>query len=173
MAPLPPSSTPRFKLLYTNLGIQHSLQIRSHESPATVGAMYDALFDAVGGAIADTTFDSVEFAADGSDIFNPVVTGVEGNTYGISGHPLSDAATFWSVVGRTTGARRVRLYIYGMGGMGVDYRYSAGENPTADGVITVVSGFGSDIVGIDDVAPVFKNYVNAGVNAHLQRALRS
>lgn len=172
MAPLPPSSTARFKVLYTQLGVQHDLQVRSTQSPATVGVMVDDLFSALTSAIATTTIDEVQFAPSGSDIFNAVTTGIEGNTYGIGGHPASDAATFWSLIGRTPGGRRVRLYFYGMGGMGGDYRYVAGENATATALVAVVNAFGGDIIGIDGLTPVWKSYVNAGVNAHLQRSLR-
>lgn len=100
------------------------------------------------------------------------MTGIEGNVYGIGGHVASDAATFWSLVGRTSGGRRVRLYFYGMGGMGGDYRYNAGEVAQADNLVATAAAAGSDILGIDGNTPVFKTYVNAGVNAHLQRALR-
>jgi len=172
MAPLPPNSTPRFKCLYSNLSRQHDLQLRSSESPASIGTLIDAIFTAVTGAIAATTIDVVEFAPSGSDIFNPVTTGIEGNTYGISGHPNSDAATFWSVVGRTAGARRVRYYVFGMGGMGGDYRYVSGESGIADNFLAAFTLNAGDLQGIDGAVPVFKNYVNAGVNVHLQKALR-
>jgi hypothetical protein len=172
MAPLAPSNTPRFKALYTQLGVQHELQIRSSASPAVVGTMYDGLFTVLTGAIASLSIDEVQFAPTGSDIFNPVTTGIEGNTYGIGGHPASDAATFWSLIGRTPGGRRVRLFFYGMGGMGADYRYAAGENATADSLVATVQAFGADVEGIDGLTPTWKTYVNAGVNAHLQRSLR-
>lgn len=173
MAPLPPNSTPRFKVLYTQLGVQHELQIRSEESPSVIGTIVTSLFSALTGAIASLSIDEVQFAADGSDIFNAVTSGIEGDTFGIGGHPASDAATFWSVIGRTSGGRRVRLYFFGMGGMGADYRYSAGENATSDALLDALADWPTEIIGIDGLSPVWKSYVNAGVNAHLQRALRS
>jgi len=172
MAPLPPSNTPRFKVLYTQLSVQHELQIRSHESPSVIGTIVNALFFTLDSAIAELSIDEVQFAADGSDIFNAVTSGIEGNTYGISGHPASDAATFWSLIGRSSGGRRVRLFFYGMGGMGGDYRYAAGENATADALVAAINDWPTEVVAIDDVPPVWKTYVNAGVNAHLQRSLR-
>jgi hypothetical protein len=172
MPALPPNSTARYKVFYTNLGHQHTLQLRSDESPSSIGTLVDALFTTITGSIATTTIDVVEWAPTGSDIFNPVTSGIEGNIYGIGGHPASDVATFWSLVGRTPGARRVRVYFFGMGGMGGDYRYNSGENAAADNLQATMAAAGSDVLGIDGGTPIWKNYVNAGVNVHLQRALR-
>lgn len=172
MAPLLPSNTARFKCLYTQLGVQHDVQIRSAASPAVVGTMFDALFTVLTAAIASLSIDEVQFAPSGSNIFNPVTTGIEGNTYGIGGHPLSDAATFWGLVGRTSGGRRVRLFFFGMGGMGVDYRYAAGENATADSLYSTAQAFGTDLIAIDGLVPTIKSYVNAGVNRLWVKNLR-
>ncbi len=172
MAPLSPDNTARFKVFYTNLSHQHTLQIRSAGSPSAIGTLVDDIFTAVTGAIAASVIDGVDWAPSGSDIFNPVTTGIEGNTYGISGHPASDVATFWSWVGRTSGARRVRVYLFGVGGMGGDYRYGASESATLDDVHDILVAAGSLVLGIDGLTPVWKNYANAGVNARWQRALR-
>jgi hypothetical protein len=57
--------------------------------------------------------DEVQFAASGSNIFNPVVTGIEGNSYGSGGVSAPNAAFFLSFVGRTSGGRRARLFVFG------------------------------------------------------------
>jgi hypothetical protein len=164
MAALAPSATPRFKCLYTQLSHQHEAQIRSTQSPSVVGVVFDALFSVLTGAVASLTIDEVQFAPSGSDIFNPVTTGIEGNTYGISGHPASDVATYWGLVGRTAGGKRCRFYIFGMGGMGVDYRYGPGENTAADSFYSTMQSQGTKVIAIDGLVPVWKSYVNAGVN---------
>lgn len=164
MTALAPSNTVRFKCFYTNLSHQHVLQIRSTNTPGVVGGIIDDIFTALTGSIASTTIDSVESAPVGSDIFNPVVSGIEGNTYGISGHPASDAATFWSWVGRTAGGRRIRLFVFGMGGMGTDYRYNPGEDSHVDNVVAALNTAAGNIIAIDGLQPVWKSYANAGVN---------
>jgi len=172
MTALAPSSTARYKFFYTNLSHQHTMQIRSAAAAAVVGAIFDNLLTQVTGAIASTTLDYVEYAPIGSDIFNPTVTGFEGNTYGISGHPASDVATFWSWVGRTTGGKRVRIFLFGMGGMGGDYRYVNGELASADNAQASLVAASPDLIAIDGLVPVWHAYTNAGVNRLWQKNLR-
>lgn len=172
MAPLPPSNTPRFNVFYTNCGLQHSMQIRSHLSPSGVGTLVDGFFDILTGSLPATSIDEVQFAADGSDIFNAVTTGIEGNTYGGPAGTPAEGATFWSWIGRSSDGRRLRLYLFGVGGMGQDYRYQPGESATLSSARDYLVAAGSDIVTIGDLVPVWKSYINAGVNAHLQRAIR-
>jgi hypothetical protein len=172
MAPLLPSNTARFRIFYTQLSHQHSFQMRSEQSPSAIGTLVDAFLTELTGSVASLSIDTVTWAPEGSDIFNPVTTGIESNTYGISGHPASDVATFWGWVGRTAGARRVRIYVFGVGGMGADYRYSASESAALDAARDVLADAGSDLMAIDGLTPVWKNYTNAGVNARWQKTLR-
>src|SRR5215207_569859 len=172
MAPLPPNSTPRFRVKYTNVAHQHTMEIRSHESPSIVGDLVNDLFTEMSPLLFPTVIDSLEFAADNSNIFNPVTAGVVGNTYG-SGSPfVQNAAWFISYIGRTSGGRRVRLYFFGVSQLGVDYRFPAAENADVDATRAVLGAAGGEIVGIDDLVPVWKSYANAGVNAYWQRNLR-
>jgi hypothetical protein len=172
MAPLPPSNTPRFKVFYTNCGRQHTMQFRSHLSPAALGTLVDGFFDTVTASVTATSIDEVQFAADGSDIFNAVTTGIEGNTYGTGAGSPAEGATFWSWIGRSSDGRRLRLYLFGTVGMAQDYRWMAGEAAVLDAARDYLAAAGDDIVTIGDLAPVWKTYINAGVNAHLQQVIR-
>lgn len=173
MAPLSPDNTPRFEVFYTNVSMQHSMQFRSHLSPSALGTLVGGFFTTLIPVLPATVIDTVTWAPAGSSIFNPVTTGIEGNTYGSgAGTPDSNAATFWSWIGRTSGGRRVRLYVFGTGGMGNDYRYGAGEQTQLTAARNYLAGLGTDLRGIDDLAPVWKTYINAGVNRHIAESMR-
>lgn len=174
MAALPPSNTARFKVFYTNQDVQHSIVVRSTPvSPATFGAQFDLFFDAINPLLPDTAIDSVEFAAQGSNIFNAVTTGIESNTYGsgITVEPL--AANFISFIGRTAGGKRVRLFVFGINAdTALNYRYTAGEIAAVDAAVALLPTMVGSFIGIDGLVPVWKTYANTGVNSHWQKALR-
>lgn len=172
MAPVDPSNTPRFKFNYTVNGIGHDFQIRSHSSPGAIGTLVGAFLTALDDAIFGMVIDTVEFAADGSNIFLPVVTGIEGNTYGSGEAPILAAPYFYGFVGRTAAGKRWTLKIFAAGQLGGNYRYSPGELAELDNAVDALQAFGAALVGIDDAQVTVYSYVNAGVNAYWQRELR-
>lgn len=172
MAPLPPNGTARFRVFYTNVGKQHTLEIRSGASPLAVGLIADDLFTHLTPLIAPTVIDTVQFAANGSNVFNPVTTGIEGNTYGGGFGSAHNAAWFISFIGRTSGGRRCRLYVFGALTLAVDYRYIAGESADIDAAIASLVAVGDDILGIDGLMPIWKSYANGGANSYWQKQLR-
>lgn len=174
MAPLNPNNTPRFRFHYSSMGHTHTMELRSHLSPAAIGALFNGLLVAAGTLIYQTTLDLVEFAPSGSDIFNPVTTGFEGTVYagaGVSG-AVTPTSFFVSFIGRSTGGRRARIFLYGVTTTATDYRFLPGENAQVDAAINVLQGSGNDLRAIDDITPIWKDYANAGVSAHWQKALR-
>jgi hypothetical protein len=172
MAPLAPSNTPRFRVFYTVIGKQHSFEMRSHASPSTIGTIIDGLFTALSTGLYATTLDYVTYATTGSDVFNIVTTGAEGNTYGSGAGDTQHVPWYVNFIGRSSGGRRVRLAVFGIITMFTDFRSIAGESTEIDDAIDVLQTAGSALVAIDDLQPTWKNYANAGVNAHWQRALR-
>ena len=172
MAPLAPNSTPRFRAHYTTLGKQHTVQFRSALSPASFGSLVAAYLGAFNTTCADITLDFVDWAPTGSDIFNPVTTGVEGTTFtGGTGVP-SDAAVAYVFSGRTSGGRRVRLAQFGALFVTTDYRIAAGEASDIDAVIAILVGAGSDIIGIDGLTPVWHTDATVKPNDHWVKVLR-
>jgi hypothetical protein len=138
-----------------------------------VGAFLDAFFTAQNAILPSTVIDEVTFAPSGSDIFNPVTTGIEGNTYGSGGGAAVGAAQFVSYIGRTAGGKRVRMFVYGVNAIAAnDYRFVLGESTQVDDAIAVLNANSTLLKGIDGGAIVWKNYANAGVSAHWQKALR-
>ena len=172
MAPLPPNNTARFRFFYTTLGFQHSLQVRSNASPAALGAIIGGYFDTFNLACEDIAVDFVDWAPAGSDIFNPVVTGIEGTVYPGGPGIAEQAPWTYSFVGRTSGGRRVRFTQFGALFLGGDYRFEPGFSAPLDNVRAVLVAAGSNILGIDGIAPVWRAYANAGVNDHYMKRLR-
>jgi len=172
MAPLPPNNTPRFKVNYVVTLDEHSFQVRSHASPSAIGALIDGFLTELADACYGIIISTVEFAADGSDIFLPVTTGIEGNVYS-TGSPANDQRPwFYGFQGRSAAGKKWHLDIFGARSLGSNYRVTGGEIPEVDAAILALQSFGTNLVGIDDAEVTVYNYANAGVNAHFQRALR-
>lgn len=173
MAPLPPDSTPRYKVFYVNVGVTHVMDIRSHASPGAFGAEVDALLTALGTLLLATLVTEVQFAADNSNVFNAVVTGIEGNTYGSGSGTVLNKSTYINFVGRSGDGRRVRLAVFGVADIGVDCRFLATENGFVDAAVAVLQGGSNSFVTIGDLTPIWKSYANAGFNAYWQKAMRA
>jgi hypothetical protein len=172
MAPLPPNNTARFRVHYTVIGNQHSMQIRSGVSPASLGSFINALYTNLGVDVFATVIDFVDWAPAGSDIFNPVTTGIEGNTYGSGAGATENIPWALTFIGRTSGGRRVRFAVFGYKSLSSNYRVTAGEQASIDGVITLLQSVGSGVVGIDNIAPVWKTYADVQVNDHWLKVVR-
>jgi hypothetical protein len=172
MAPLPPSNTPRFRFHYTVIGRQHTLQLRSPSSPSGIAGFVNAYFTAFGVDLFATILDFADWAPAGSDIFNPVTTGLEGHTYGSGVGNLENTPWAYTFIGRTPGGRRVRLNQYGAKSLSANYRFTAGEQATVDAVIALLNIPGSQLRGIDNTIPIWKTYANAQVNDHWIKRVR-
>lgn len=173
MAALPDSNTARFKFHYTSTSTAHTLQLRSNVSPAVAGLVFDNLFNALSPELFATTLDFVEWAPAASDVFNPVVTGYEGSTYGVGGALPYQVGQFYGFIGRSAGGRRNRFAVFGAKQLGVNFRFQPSENINIDAALATLVGSAANILAIDGLATVFKSYVNAGVNVHYQKAVRS
>lgn len=172
MAPLNPNNTARFKTFYTSVGKQHTTQVRGTVSPATLGGYMDVLFTALSPILYATTLDKVEFAAAGSNIFNPVTTGYEGNTYGSGAGSTAVAPYFIDFIGRSSGGRRVRCSVFGITILGLDYKFQPGEDANVDAAILVPQAATGAFLAIDGIKPTWYSYADAGVNAYYQRKNR-
>ena len=173
MAPLPPNSTPRFKVTYTVNGFEHDFQIRSHASPTALGGIVDAFLTAIQDSLYLLTIIDLQFAADGSNIFLPVDGGIAGNAYSIGSAPLQESMWFYGFQGRSAGGRKWHLDVFGARTLGTDYRLAPAENADVSAGVTSLQSAAPNIIGIDDLAVTVYTYVNCGVNAHWQRAVRS
>jgi len=132
----------------------------------------DVLFTALSPILYATTVDKVEYAPSGSSIFNPVTSGIEGNTYGSGAGSTAVAPYFYGFIGRSSGGRRVRFDIFGSTILGLDYRFQPGEDANIDGAVLVPQASALDFLAIDGIKPTWYSYVNGGVNAYYQRKNR-
>lgn len=173
MAPLPPSNTPRFRVHYTAMTHQHTFQLRSHASPSFIGTFVNDLLTAFDLSIAPLTIDAVEFAADGSDIFNLVTTGIEGNSYGNAFFSDEMAAWSYTFVGRSSGGRRVRLALFAAVTLGTDYRVLEADSTSLADTLAVLRTNSVGLVSIEDQSIVWKSYVDCNANDHWIKVLRA
>lgn len=176
MAPLPPNSTDRYKIVYTVGGHQHSQIIRTEGiDDGDFSETMDEYYTAMSSAIYETTIDDVLFAPAGSNVFSPVSGSITGSTYG-SGSPSVEGenAYFYDFVGRSPGdGRRVRFFQYGAKGLGGDYRFAPGENAALDAALAIIDSSTLGMwMAIGGNNPIWKPYIDAGVNAYWQRNLR-
>jgi len=174
MAPLAPETTARYKIFYTVGGRQHVQEVRSGAiTPTDFNTALDAYYTALGTDIYSTVIDDVQFAIASSTVFNSVALDIVGDTFG-SGAPAVEGedAYFYSFIGRSSGGRRVRFYQFGAKALGGDYRFPAGEDTDLDAARAVVAGTSGAWLAIDGLVPVWKTYINAGVNAYWQRKVR-
>ncbi len=172
MAPLPPDGTPRYRFNYNTASFDHSFQIRSHASPSAIGTLVNAFLTALSSALFDFTMNTVDFAADNSDIFLPVTSGIEGATYGGGSPTVQEEPWFYGFQGRGATGRKWHLDVYGAISLGTNYIWQPGEYTIMDNAVAALQAFGADLVDIADAQVTVYTYVNAGVNAHYQRKLR-
>ena len=137
-----------------------------------MGTFYDGLMTVLDAAFCPQTIDFVDWAPTGSDIFNPVVTGIEGNIYGSS--PVQNEFAAWALtfVGRTSGGRRTRLAIFGVNSLGSNYKFNAGESAVVDAGIAYIAANPGQVLGIDDLPGVWHAYADVQVNDHWVKRLR-
>lgn len=175
LPPLPESNTARLFVHYTHENVEHEVQVRpitSTNIPALANWFQNWLTENSGLFGTGTQFDSAQFAAQNSNIRNPIawspVTG--------TGTATSDPARFSrtaSFVGRGSDGRKVRLFFYGtIFGPDNTYRVLSGESAVLDAAITDLNNLASKPGTITGAAPVWKPYANIRNNGYWQTRLR-
>lgn len=174
MAPLPPSNTDRYKLIYSTAPFEHSITMRVQPTvtAAQASTFYDGFLAQLIPLLGVITIVRLEKANINSDVFN-AVTWSGAATYG-SGVPANiQEPAFISFVGKSLQGRRVRVTVFGITGVTQqDYRFQAGENAAADAARAVLATGTDRWLAVDGIKPVWNGYANLGFNAHYQRKLR-
>ena len=176
MAALNPNSTARYKWFYTINGKQHSAQLRASApfSPSDMGAFLTDWYGNLESALFNGTLNEVHYSAIGTDVFNPVTTGVEGLGIGGGGTGGNqDVPVFLDFVGRSTGGRRVRLAQFGLIAVPTDYRYTGLESAGVAACVNLLNTTANAGLAVDGLKAIWKPYANAGFNAYWQRKVRS
>jgi hypothetical protein len=81
---------------------------------------------------------------------------------------------FVSFIGRSTGGRRSRIFVFNTAlGPDNDYRSASGQNATITAAISALQALAPSLVAVDDFPVIWKTYANQGYNAYYQRKRRS
>lgn len=176
MAPLPPESTARYIVHYSQGGNEHTqvYRVSGPTSPSAMETFLDDLWTAIAANLLACTITGVGFIADGSTIENPVsMPTFVGQTYGSGAGSTVQGTGFINFVGRSTGGRRVRLAFFGSNVVDETFRIDAAADSDVADAINDLQTNTVDLCAIDGLEILWKPYVNFGYNAHWQRAKRS
>jgi hypothetical protein len=175
MAPLPPESTARYFMDYQVLLTNHTMEIRATgvHSPAALGTFMGTLLTTLAPLVYTITVQGFRFATLGSTVSNPVVTGIEGNTYGTGVSSSDSVPLCMNFVGRSPLGRRVRAMLFGYKSSISTYRLTGAESAPIATATSQLNGSTTLFQAIDGGDPVWKEYVNIMYNAYWQRAVRA
>lgn len=175
MPALPEETYPRLFIDYEGPMGQHTLQFRQSagDSSAVAATKAAEFINTVKGIVYNgVTFNAARWAVAGSNVSNPIawtpIAGTAAGTQAAAAFPI-----FVSWIGRTTGGRRVRLFLYGTNiNPDSDFRLGIGDATWVSASVSRLNSSPYPIYGIDGLPPVWKSYVNVGYNAYFQRKRR-
>lgn len=174
MAPLPESNTARWYLDYQVGSQKHILQMRVAEEKnnVEVSGAFDAFLSAIGPLLTIITINGLRGSAAGSSI-SVDRSWVGPASYGSGAQSAVNRPAFISFVGRTDGARKVKVELFGIAGVNEnDYRKTFLESVDVANTLDVLRADDMYWCAIDGLPAVWKNYANVGFNAYYQRKLR-
>lgn len=184
MAPFAPNVTNRYRVKYVSNGLVHTMLWRTgEESPAAVldTGMLDRLITPIDTLIpSDFAILDCTESEMGSDIFVPSTVVQELTTASPSG-TLDDAfgPNFFTFGGASDDGRLYDFQLFGISIQpnavpGDDYRYSPGDSAAVDlavGVLKTDAAW-TQLTTISLRSIRWRSYVNFGVSAYWQRAIR-
>jgi len=176
MAPLPPESTKRFYYSYANAVNPHVLVLRVPDAATTAeaDALIDALLTDIGGSFPASTITAVEVSASGSNARFPIASDRLGDTFGSGSGSIEQDAIAIGFVGRSSGGRRARLFMFGWGGgFSTNFRVQSTESAGVAAAINDLNAAVGDILAIDGLDITWKSYANVKPNDHWVKAGRS
>lgn len=175
MPALPPSNTLRYFCDYSVGNVGHTAQVRATAvaSPAYIGSLFNNLFTSMGPQLAALTINLVRVALQGSDVTNPIVTGIEGNTYGAGVGSTFHQATSVNFIGRSSTGKRTRFSIFGYDSASSDFRLTTAESTEVSQTVAFLNGAVNAALAIDGTKPTWYPYANVSYNAYWQQELRA
>jgi hypothetical protein len=175
MAALPTENTARFFVDYATDSQNHTLVCRSNGivSPAAFGANLDTLLTALTSLFNLITINTIRFAAQGSTFSFPVISGVEGNTYGTGSVGSDNAPRQMNFIGRSSGGKRCRVGIFGYKGAISSWRLTDAESAPVGNAINHLNASVGLWLAIDGIEPVWYPYANTLFNAYWTRNVRA
>lgn len=176
MAPLPPESTARAYLDYSDGINQHTMVMRLGPSATLVNinARYDALFSAMSSELYLTTIIGLRVSSDNSNVTNPTPwTGPA--TYGTGTMPQSNSPRELRFLGRSADGRQGSVSLYGWsGGNPSIYRIFASANAQVEDAIAALDGsYVFDcFLSISTQRQFWKAYASFNYNSYWEKETR-
>lgn len=176
MAALPPQSTARAWLDYSDGVNEHSLMVRITNSVTlvTIKSQLDNFLTQLDTVLYLITILGMRVAVDGSNVTNPTPwTGAA--TYGTGAMPVSNAPRELRFIGRSVDGRRTSVSVYGFDGATPDtYRITSASNPVIEAAILALSNASALGVGItiSEGVPVWKAYASFNFNSYWEKEAR-
>lgn len=184
MSDFAPNYTARYRYRYSSLGKTHSQTwrvIAGTTDPAAVAAKVGLyLADMAGDLYADFHIISAEFALADSDVFLPAPLPDEPTgAVSVGAGDAGFAAIAISFVGRTIAGGKARMFQYGTAlgiplhsASGADWKYLSSEDEHISDAVVRLNETSPAIVGNDNEAVVWYEYVNVKPNDRWVRKLR-
>lgn len=176
MAPLPPESTARFYLDYSDGTNNHTLvnRVGAGVNASDVAGTLNEILLALSPSLYLLTVLGLRVSSDGSNITNPVSWGGSA-TFGSGEMPVANAPRELRFQGRSPDGRKVSVSIYGYKGTTPDtYRILSGDNDDVDATVLEFqeASAGSQFLTISTQVPVWKTYASFNFNSYWEREAR-
>lgn len=175
MAPLPENNTECYFVDYSAAGENHTMLIRvADDTPAgDLGDTLNAVLNTIAPRLYQLTINQVRRRAKNTTVSFPVVSGIEGNTYGTGSPANKERADFLNFVGRSIAGRRVSFAIYGSNDIDDNFRLTASESSDVADTVDLLNSDDGIFLSIDGLNPTWYPYVNMAASAYWQRRLRT
>jgi len=175
MAPLPPNSTRRYFVDYSDGQANHTFVVRTLDVISSTEASegIHSFLSAWSDASYLLTILGMRRCSAGSNVSVPVTW--EGDaTYGSGGMPLPLRPLQVSFLGRDDLGRRFRLFLFGCKVAVPDnFRYVRGTGTILDDAYDAMDAAVNIFLTISGHAPTFYNFADANYNNYWERAIRS
>lgn len=164
------NNTPRIKITYSYPGGTHDMLLRI-AGVTSAGAAADEAEQFVNNIAPlyyeQTSFSSVQFALEGSNIFNPVPwTPIQGAQAGGPYNSGYDYTQSLQIIGRSPEGSRGTIYFYGLANQrNSQQRLAVGAFPIAATLIAAAQS--QPLIAVDGGVVAWKQYVNIVQNDYL------
>lgn len=175
MAPIPSDNTGVVFLDYLTCQENHTVQCRygASSSPADAMTALDAWLTALGNSHFVMNVTGARNRDLGSNITTDL-TWTGADSYGAGGGTHAASAQFYDFVGRDAAGVRLRLALFGAIILteGTDYRAVPGDDAAFAAALAVLNAASDVFITVGGGQPIWKQYVNLGVNAYWRNKIR-
>lgn len=175
MTPLPHNNTTLYFVDYSGVGQNHTAEVRTSVglSPLQFGTAFGSFLTSLGSTVFLGTVNQVRLQAKNANVSFPVITGIEGTSFGAGAGTVDSVPVAVNFVGRSPGGRRVRLMMFSYSGPFSTFRLTTAESAAIANCVTTLNTTANCFFAIDELKPVWYSYANVLVNAYWQRNVRA